>query len=164
MVVHSISPHFFHSGVEAVTAVVGLAAVGAGSWEEAFPQDKSTGMRQETPSILLVKRRRFRTWREYDNAQTCREPLTRFRIAAGGSWSFGEREWSKNAFLPFPEASRRALRPILRGLARLLREIRYSGGCKAFRNRSFSEWCISRWVVVSCCMWRVFFLVFGNRC
>ena len=80
MVVHSISPHFFHSGFEAVTAVVGLAAVGAGSWEEAFPQDKSAGMKQETPSILLVKRRRFRTWREYDNAQTHMEPLTRFRM------------------------------------------------------------------------------------
>ena len=69
MVVHSISPHFFHSGVEVVTAVVGLAAEGAGSWEEAFPQDKRAGMKQETLSILLVKKRRFRTWRGYDICQ-----------------------------------------------------------------------------------------------
>lgn len=69
MVVHSISPHFFHSGVEAVTAVVGLVAVGAGSWEEAFPQDKSVGTKQEMQSILLVKRCRFRTWRGYDICQ-----------------------------------------------------------------------------------------------
>ena len=66
MVVHSISPHFFHSGEVRTTLVEVSAREDVGVELEVFPQDKSAGMRQEIQSILLVKRRRYRTWRGYD--------------------------------------------------------------------------------------------------
>ena len=66
MVVHSISPHFFHSGAELMTAVEELTERDVEGAEVVVPQDKSTENKPEIQSILLVKRRRYRTWRGYD--------------------------------------------------------------------------------------------------
>jgi hypothetical protein len=66
MEAHSISPHFFHSGEEGTTLVEELTARDVEGAEVVVPQDKSTGNKQEIQSILLVKRRRYRTWRGYD--------------------------------------------------------------------------------------------------
>jgi hypothetical protein len=67
MEAHSISPHFFHSGGEEGTTVVDVPAGEDVEAElEEFAQDKSTGNKQEIQSILLMKRRRYRTWRGYD--------------------------------------------------------------------------------------------------
>ena len=69
MVVHSMSPHFFHSGggfSNTVDVVASVASVGAGAVEEVFPQDKRTGNKQQIESIFLIKKRRYRTWRGYD--------------------------------------------------------------------------------------------------
>jgi hypothetical protein len=52
MVVHSISPHFFHSGGEFSNTVDVVASVGAGAVEDVFPQDKRMGNRQEIHSIF----------------------------------------------------------------------------------------------------------------
>ena len=100
-----MSPHFFHSGGGFSNTVDVVASVGAGAVEEVFPQDKRTGNKQEIRSILLVRKRRLRTWREYDNGPTCWEPFAKFHTAVGSSWSFDGCEWSNNVFLPFPEAS-----------------------------------------------------------
>ena len=75
MVVHSMSPHFFHSGggfSNTVDVVASVASVGAGAVEEVFPQDKRTGNKQQIESIFLIKKCRYRTWRGYDICQATR--------------------------------------------------------------------------------------------
>jgi hypothetical protein len=72
MVVHSMSPHFFHSGGGFSNTVDVVASVGAGAVEEVFPQDKRMGNKQQIESIFLVKKRRYRTWRGYDICQATR--------------------------------------------------------------------------------------------
>jgi hypothetical protein len=69
MVVHSISPHFFHSGGEFSNTDDDVVSVGAGAEEEVFPQDKKMGNKQEIQSVFLMKKRRYRTWRGYDICQ-----------------------------------------------------------------------------------------------